>query len=209
MKVSPSILSADFNHLKHELKRIETADFVHLDIMDGHFVPNISFGPDISKQIHDMTTLDADVHLMVTNPLDWVSKFAFSKTKFITIHVEAHAVEQALNQIAKLNIGRGISLRPGTDISALLPYLDKVELVLVMTVEPGFGGQSLIPEMLEKVKTLVALRKAKGYHYQIEADGGINDQNITLCKAAGVDMVVAGSFIMKSVDAAASIKRLK
>ncbi len=209
MKVSPSVLSADFNQLSKELKRIETADYVHLDIMDGHFVPNISFGPDISRQMHDTTTLDVDVHLMVTDPLNWIEQFAFQKTKFITVHVEANDVQTSLDAIASHHIGRGISLRPKTDVQALKPYLDQVELVLVMTVEPGFGGQSFMADMLEKVKTLVELRKQHHYHYKIEVDGGISNQNIQACKDAGVDIVVAGSYIVKSTDAAASISSLK
>ncbi len=209
MKVSPSVLSANFNKLGTELKLIETADYVHLDIMDGHFVPNISFGPDISKQIHDETLLDCDVHLMVTDPLKWVDKFAFAKTKYITIHVEANDVDASLSAIYDHGIGRGISLRPNTKIPDLLPYLNHVELVLVMTVEPGFGGQSFMPNMLEKVKELVTLREKHGYHYQIEVDGGINSANINACKEAGVDIVVAGSYIVKSDDPEAKIESLR
>ena len=209
MKVSPSVLSANFNNLKQALKEIESADYIHLDIMDGHFVPNISFGPDISRQIHDTTALDVDVHLMVTDPLKWIDKFSFSKTKYITVHVEANEVEASLKAIKDHHIGRGISLRPGTHVSSLSPYLDHVELVLVMTVEPGFGGQQFMPDMLEKVKTLVKLREENGYHYVIEVDGGINDENVKICKEAGVDIVVAGSFIVKSSDPLSRIKSLR
>lgn len=209
MKVSPSVLSADFRHLDHAVKQLESADYIHLDIMDGHFVPNISFGPDISKQIHDCSSLDMDVHLMVTKPLKWIHKFAFQKTKFITVHVEAEDVYKALGAIAMHSIGRGISLRPHTDIEALLPYLDQVELVLVMTVEPGFGGQSFMPNMLEKVKRLVEIRKEKGYQYVIEVDGGITDEHIKACKEVGVDIVVSGSYIVTSNDPEARIKSLR
>lgn len=209
MKVAPSVLSSDFSHLKEEMKRLEEADYIHLDIMDGHFVPNISFGPDLSKQIHDLTTKDCDVHLMVTNPLFWVKQFAFPRTKYITVHVEALDVLASLNAINELGIGRGISLRPKTDVENLLPYLNQVELVLVMTVEPGFGGQTFMKDMLDKVRKLVQWREEKGYHYIIEVDGGISDQNINLCKEAGVDMVVAGSYIVKSDNAKARILSLK
>lgn len=209
MKVSPSVLSADFNHLSKQLKQIEHADYVHLDIMDGHFVPNISFGPDISKQIHDETSLDLDVHLMVTDPMKWVDAFAFKKTKYITIHVEANDVQQTLDSIKKRHIGRGLSLRPNTDVEALKPYLNQCELILVMTVEPGFGGQSFMPDMLKKVEQLVQLRVQHGFNYIIEVDGGISDRNIESCKKAGVDMVVAGSYIVKSNDPAMRIQTLK
>ncbi len=209
MKVSPSVLSANFNHLKHELDRIATADYVHLDIMDGHFVPNISFGPDISKQINEATNLDLDVHLMVTDPLKWVHQFAFSKTKFITIHIEANDVQKTLDAIKMHGIGCGISLRPNTKVADLLPFLDRVDLVLVMTVEPGFGGQSFMPNMLEKVKELVQLRKDHHYDYVIEVDGGITNENIDDCKKAGVDIVVAGSYIVTSENAEKSILSLK
>lgn len=209
MKVSPSVLSANYMHLDKLLKHIETADMIHLDIMDGHFVPNLSFGPDISKQIHDQSPLDMDVHLMVTDPLKWVDRFAFKKTKYITIHVEANDVEKTLEVIKNHGIGRGISLRPGTKVSDLLPFLDHVELVLVMTVEPGYGGQSFMHEMLEKVMLLKTLKAQHNYHFDIEVDGGINDKNIKACKDAGVDIVVAGSYIVKSSDPEAMIKRLK
>lgn len=209
MKVAPSVLSSNFNHLADELAKLSTADFIHLDIMDGHFVPNISFGPDIAKQIHDTSRLEMDIHLMVTDPLKWVHQFAFEKTKYITIHVEANEVEKTLGAIAMHSIGRGISLRPRTRVDQLLPYLDEVDLVLVMTVEPGFGGQAFMPEMLDKVKALVELRKKHGYHYVIEVDGGITDETIQACKDAGVDVVVSGSYIVKSDHPQARIKSLR
>jgi ribulose-phosphate 3-epimerase len=200
MKVAPSVLTADFTHLKEELKSIETADYIHLDIMDGHFVPNISFGPAISKSISQMTDVPLDIHLMVTDPLKWIDGFSFSNTKFITIHTEAHDVKKTIDKIKSKNIGVGLSIKPNTPVDDLMPYLDDANLVLVMTVEPGFGGQSFMADMMDKVKKLVDIRRLKGLDFLIEVDGGINDQTINIAKESGVDVVVAGSYLFNMKD---------
>ena len=209
MKIAPSVLTADFSNLKEELLTITNADYIHLDIMDGHFVPNISFGPAIAKQIEASTHLPLDIHLMVSDPLQWISKFSFPQTKFITIHVEANHVKEAVLAIQKENIGVGLSLKPKTPVRAIIPYLNDVSLVLVMTVEPGFGGQSFMPEMMEKVKELVSIRKAEGLHFAIEIDGGVNDETIKIAKEAGVDISVVGSFLFNMADREQGIENLR
>jgi ribulose-phosphate 3-epimerase len=209
MKVAPSVLTADFSHLKEELDTIRTADYIHLDIMDGHFVPNISFGPAITKTIAKETDVSLDVHLMVTHPANWVERFAFQQTRFITIHVEAHEVEDTIDMIRNKKIGVGLSIKPKTKVEAILPYLQDLDLVLVMTVEPGFGGQSFMADMLDKVRALRVLREEKNLDFLIEVDGGISDANIDLAREAGVDIVVAGSYIFNQKDRAKAIRSLK
>lgn len=209
MKVAPSVLTANFTNLKDEIDSIKAADYVHLDIMDGHFVPNISFGPAISKQIEAMTHLPIDVHLMVTDPLFWISKFVFPQTKFITIHSEANHVQEAVLAIQKEHIGVGIAIKPKTPVRAIIPYINDVALVLVMTVEPGFGGQSFMVDMMEKVRELVKIRKENGLHFLIEIDGGVNGETIHFAKEAGVDIVVAGSYLFDQENREFAIEGLK
>jgi len=209
MKIAPSILTADFSNLEPELKSIQDADFLHLDIMDGHFVPNISFGPAISLQIAKKTNLPLDIHLMVTDPLRWISEFAKSKPEILTIHIEANNVKEAISEIKKHDIGLGLSVKPNTKIETLFPYLDEAKLVLIMTVEPGFGGQSFMSPMMDKVKELVRVRKERNLRFLIEVDGGINDETIGQCKEAGVDVVVAGSYLFNMTDRKKGIESLK
>lgn len=200
MKIAPSVLTADFSNLKKELDSIATADYLHLDIMDGHFVPNISFGPAITKQIEKNTLLPLDVHLMVSDPLNWISLFSLPKVKFITIHIESNDVDQTIELIKKNKIGVGLSIKPNTMVSKIIPYLSKIDLVLVMTVEPGFGGQSFIMSSLDKVKELVELRRNNGLSFVIEVDGGVNFETAKLCKDQGVDIAVAGSYLFNMND---------
>ncbi len=209
MKIAPSVLTADFSHLEAELKSIDNADLLHLDIMDGHFVPNISFGPAITKSIQDQTHLPLDIHLMVTDPLQWVPKFALEQTKYLTIHVEANHVSETIQAIQKEHIGVGISLKPKTPIRSIIPYLNEVSLILVMTVEPGFGGQSFMEEMMDKVKELVEIRKREGLHFLIEIDGGVNEETIKIAKASGVDISVVGSYLFNQEDRHQLIEVLK
>ena len=200
MKIAPSVLTADFSNLKKELDSIATADYLHLDIMDGHFVPNISFGPAITKQIEKNTLLPLDVHLMVSDPLNWIPLFSLPKVKFITIHIESNHVDQTIELIKKNKIGVGLSIKPNTMVSKIIPYLSKIDLVLVMTVEPGFGGQSFIMSSLDKVKELVELRRKNGLSFVIEVDGGVNFETAKLCKDQGVDIAVAGSYLFNMND---------
>lgn len=209
MKIAPSVLTADFTDLENELKSIETADYLHLDIMDGHFVPNISFGPAISKMISKKTNLPLDIHLMVTNPYQWIDVFTFKNTKYITIHVESNDVRKTMDKIKSNHIKLGLSVKPKTKVDELLPYISEVDLVLVMTVEPGFGGQSFMHDMMDKVKELVEIRKKFNLSFEIEVDGGINDQTIEIARLSGVDVCVAGSYLFTLKDRQKGILSLK
>ena len=200
MKVAPSVLTADFKNLKSEIESVREADYIHLDIMDGHFVPNISFGPFISSQIQDLTDVPMDIHLMVTDPIKWISDFALPNTSYITIHVESNHVLETIQKIKDQKIGVGLSIKPKTPIDALFPYLDELDLIVVMTVEPGFGGQSFMPEQMDKVEELVKIRRERNLSFVIEVDGGISGETIGYCKEAGVDIVVAGSYIFNQHD---------
>jgi ribulose-phosphate 3-epimerase len=195
MKIAPSILTADFTKLSQEIDSIKNADLLHLDIMDGHFVPNMSFGPAIAKQISNLSKIPLDVHLMVTDPLFWVPKFAFPNTKYITIHVESNDVEKTILDIKKHNIGLGLCIKPKTEIKSILPYIKEAELILVMTVEPGFGGQSFMEDMMIKVKELIQIRENLGLKFLIEIDGGINQDSIKIARENHVDIVVVGSYL--------------
>jgi len=209
MLVAPSILTANFTRLHEDIDKIQTADYIHLDIMDGHFVPNISFGPHISRNINHITNIPLDVHLMVTDPLYWVDQFALEKVEFITIHIEANDTEETLKKIKEKGIKTGISIKPNTKVYDIVPFLNDIDLVLVMTVEPGFGGQSFMEDMMDKVKELVELRKQKKLHFIIEVDGGISNQTIDVCKNSGVDMVVAGSYVFNHKSPKEAIENLK
>ena len=209
MKIAPSVLTADFTNLKEELMSIQSADYIHLDIMDGHFVPNISFGPAISKSIEEQTHLPLDVHLMVTDPLQWVPKFSFPQVKFITVHIEANHIQETVLAIKKEHIGVGIALKPKTPVRSIMSYLNDVSLVLVMTVEPGFGGQSFMVDMMDKVRELVKIRKEQGLNFVIEIDGGVNEETVKIAKEAGVDIVVAGSYLFNMEDRQKGMETLR
>jgi ribulose-phosphate 3-epimerase len=209
MKIAPSVLTADFTDLENELKSIETADYLHLDIMDGHFVPNISFGPAISKMISQKTNLPLDIHLMVTDPYQWIDGFTYKNTKYITIHVESNDVRKTMDKIKSNHVKLGLSVKPKTSIDELMPFIHEVDLVLVMTVEPGFGGQSFMHDMMDKVKELVEIRKKYNLSFEIEVDGGISDQTIEIARLSGVDVCVAGSYLFNLKDRQKGILSLK
>jgi ribulose-phosphate 3-epimerase len=200
MLIAPSILTADFNKLEAEIKTIQTADYLHLDVMDGHFVPNISFGPHVLSGIKKITNIPLDTHLMITNPLDYIDSFVEIGSSYITVHVEANKVQESINRIKASGIKAGITLKPKTNLETLYPYLDQVDLVLIMSVEPGFGGQKFMLDQLDKVKELVRLRETYKYNYVIEIDGGINGDTGKLAKAAGVDIAVVGSYVFNAKD---------
>lgn len=209
MLIAPSILTADFNQLEAEIQSIKTADYLHLDVMDGHFVPNISFGPHVLGGLKKISSIPLDTHLMITNPLDYIDSFVEIGSSFITVHVEANKVQESINRIKASGIKAGITLKPKTKIETLFPYLDQVDLVLIMSVEPGFGGQKFMIDQLEKVETLVKLRKEFNYRYVIEIDGGINGETAKLAKQAGVDIAVVGSYVFNAKNRNEVIGSLK
>lgn len=215
VKVAPSLLAANFGNLAWEIAKVENggASWLHYDVMDGHFVPNISFGYSILGDVKKVTSLPLDVHLMVEDPGDFVEKFIENGADYITFHVESMASER---QIARLidylhikGVKAGLSIKPDTPVSAIEPYLNKLDLVLVMSVEPGFGGQKFNPVAVEKIARLAELKKEKNYNYVIEVDGGINNETIDQVKDAGVEMVVAGSYVFGSPNYQQAIESLK
>ncbi|MBD3156480.1 ribulose-phosphate 3-epimerase [Candidatus Peregrinibacteria bacterium] len=203
--IAPSILSADFGALNKEISTIEAhSDYMHIDVMDGHFVPNLTFGAPVVRCIQTDTPLD--VHLMVENPQHYVDDFASIGLEVLTFHYEA--VEYApslLKRIRKQGMKAGISVKPNTDITVLKPLLEHLDWVLVMSVEPGFGGQSFMPAALDKIKWL----REKAPDLDIAVDGGINAETGTLCKEAGANILIAGSYIFKADDRLAAIRSLR
>lgn len=212
MKIAPSILSADFANLQRDVERVEAlgADLIHIDAMDGQFVPNLTLGPNVVSALRRVTTLPLDVHLMIEQPERYVEAFAKSGADIITVHVEATKhLHRVLQQIKLTGKQCGVVINPATPVSAIEPVLSQVDMVLVMTVNPGFGGQSFIPETLDKVKQLVSLRKQHQYTYLIEVDGGVNAQTAVLCRQAGVDIAVAGSYIYDASNMQDAMNSLK
>ena len=196
--VAPSVLSADFSKLKSELNSIANADYIHYDVMDGHFVPNISFGPDIFSYCKKSSELPIDVHLMVTNPAEIAPLFLDRGADVVTFHYEAEVHAHRLVHLIKDSGAKaGISLCPGTPVSVLEDLIEDLDLVLIMTVNPGFGGQAFLPETMDKIRELVALREEKGLNFEIEVDGGIDDKTIAQAKEAGATVFVAGSYVFK------------
>ena len=200
IKISPSILSADFSKLGNEIQNLEKAeaDLIHIDVMDGHFVPNITIGPDVINKLRKYTSLPFDVHLMISPVHDFIKNFAEAGADIITIHPEAtNDLVSSIQKIKSFNKKAGVSLNPETSVKKVLPVLKLIDLVLVMSVNPGFGGQKFIKDTLEKVKILRKEIDTKKLKTQIEIDGGINFENAIMAKKAGVDILVSGTTIFK------------
>lgn len=212
IKVAPSILSADYINLQKDIELIESAgaEFVHIDVMDGMFVPSISYGPAWVKALRPVTDMVLDVHLMVEQPERYIDVFAEAGSDIIGVHYEATPhIHRALQQIKNHGIKAEVVINPGTSVAAIEPVLHMVDQVLVMTVNPGFGGQKFLPETLEKIARLAEIKHEKGYDYDIEIDGGANDETTKLAYEAGATVAVAGSYVFDKVDPAAKIARLK
>lgn len=211
-KIAPSILAADFAKLGSEVADIckGGCDFIHLDVMDGAFVPNISFGSAVMKSLNGYATVPYDVHLMIENPDQYLEEFVTDNTAYITVHYEACPhICRTLAHIKEHGVKAGVSINPGTPVSCLEAVLPFVDMVLVMSVNPGFGGQKFIPETAKKVSQLNKLRKDNGYNFEIEVDGGVSDKNSGLLISCGADILVAGSAVFKHEDRAEAIMRIK
>ena len=211
-KIAPSILAADYANFASELKRIEetSAEYVHIDIMDGQFVPNISFGADVVASMRKHSKLVFDCNLMVVNPERYVDAFAQAGADIMTIHAESTLhIHGALQKIKAAGMKAGVVINPGTPVSAIESVLSLVDQVLIMTVNPGFGGQAFIPETLEKVAKVAQLRDEKGYDFDIEVDGGVDNKTIKACYDAGANVFVAGSYLFKASDLAAQVETLR
>ena len=200
-KVAPSILSADFSKLGADVQEICElgADYIHVDVMDGAFVPNISFGAGVMKSLNNVTTIPYDVHLMIEDPDRYIEDFVTPNTEFITVHQEAcRHLDRTIQHIHSTGVKAGVALNPATPIVMVEDVLDKVDMILIMSVNPGFGGQKFIPRALDKIRRLDEIRKTNGYDFVIEVDGGVNLQNCEELKSVGTDILVAGSAVFKA-----------
>lgn len=212
IKIAPSILAADFSKLGEEVLEVEKAgaDWIHVDVMDGHFVPNISFGPIVLNAIRPLTKLPMDVHLMIENPDQYIEEFAKAGADFITVHVEACPhLHRTIQLIRSLGVKPGVVLNPHTPIETIQHVLEDIDLALFMTVNPGFGGQKFIHSVVPKVKQLSDIIKEKGLSVEIEIDGGINEETIGACAEAGATVFVAGSAIYSKKDRMQALQAIR
>ena len=214
IQISPSILSADFSQLGNEIKKLEQggADLIHVDVMDGHFVPNLTIGPPVIKNLRKYTKLPFDVHLMISPVHKYIEDYAEAGADIITIHPEAtNNLKESINLIKKFGKKVGVSLNPKTEIKTLIDEVENIDLVLVMSVNPGFGGQKFMPEVLDKIKELKKIKDEGKYHFDIEVDGGINFSNSKIVLEAGADILVSGTTVFKENNGniKANIEKLK
>lgn len=206
IKIAPSVLAADYANLETELKKCSDAQYIHLDVMDGHFVPNISIGAPVIKAIKAVTKVPFDVHLMISEPLRYIDDFADAGADIICFHIESESdTQKTIDKIIESGCKAAVALKPKTPASAVIPYIDKLAMVLVMTVEPGFGGQSFMADMMPKIEEI----KKAAPDIDIEVDGGINAETIKTAAAAGANVFVAGSAVFKSEDPKKTIETLK
>ena len=212
IKIAPSILSADFANLERDIRRIDTADYVHVDVMDGLFVPNITIGIPVVKSIRPTTALPLDVHLMIDRPVRYVEAFCQAGADIVTVHVEADTEEntgKALELIRAQGRRPGVVIKTRTPAEAVLPFLDQCAMVLVMTVEPGFGGQAFMPDMMDKVRAIRGWIDSRGLDCELEVDGGIDPDTAKIAVEAGANVLVAGSAVYKADDIPARIRQLR
>ena len=212
IKIAPSILSADFAYMGQAVQMLEKsgADYIHFDVMDGHFVPNLTFGPPMCKALRPLTKLPLDVHLMVERPGDWVSRFRDAGADIVTFHVEAERhIHRVLQSIHDADMKAGVVLNPATPLSMCEDVLDECDMVLLMSVNPGFGGQKFIPHVLKKIEKLNDMKLVHGLRFDIEVDGGVNEQTAPLCRNAGATVLVAGNAVFSASDPGEMIRRLR